>query len=357
MSARAQLFVFESYKLYPEAKRVTLKYSVDQKYHFSEEWVFDFDWSETIHTEALDRALFNLHILAGVSYYKAHLASRIEVHSGPLDQSMVEYFKSIYQGGLGQFFYTNKLDPNIGIPFQVSSDQAIEPVTIEGLHGALVPIGGGKDSIVTAELLKQHNEDFSSWVINHSERLRDMLDTFDAPHLPVRRKVDPLISELNQQGVYNGHVPITAIVTAAAVVSAILSGKKSVVLSNEASSSEGNVEYRGTMINHQFSKSYEVEKMTKAYIKEHISPDIEYFSLLRPMTELAIAERFAKVFDTYKHYFSSCNENFHLTDTGKLYWCGHCPKCAFVFLMFTPFVPKEKLLDLFGGEFVAFFQP
>ena len=350
MKPRAKLFSFESYHLNKESKQLELNYSVDKTYHFTERWGFDFEWVDELNHEALDRALFMLHILAGVSYYKAHLAAEIEVLSGELDVKSAELFADLYQKGLGQFFYTNQLDPFTPIPFRANSATAKPAVALSGLDGVLLPIGGGKDSLVSAEALLGSGKAFTSWVINHSTRFYGMLHQFGMPHIGVSRKVDPRITEHNTAGAYNGHVPITAIVLAAAIVSAILAGKKTVLFSNESSTDEGNVEYRGAQINHQYSKSLVVERQLADYIKNYISPDLEYFSLLRPLTELAIGQKLSRVFDKYRDVFSSCNQNYLLGGTDQLYWCGRCSKCAFVFLILSPFVPKSKLEALFAGQ-------
>ncbi len=350
MSARAKLFCFESYRLDHETKELELKYSVDGRYTFTERWLFDFDWVDDINESALDQALFLLHILAGISYYKAHLASTIEVRSGQLTHAGAEFFAELYQEGLGQFFYTNQLDPFTPIPFVANATESSAPIRLENLTGVLLPIGGGKDSLVSAHILEQAKRPFTAWVVNHTARFSGMLDELDCPVSSVRRQVDPRIGELNAEGAYNGHIPITAIITAGALVSALLLGKKTVLLSNESSSSEGNVGYRGAQINHQYSKSLAVEQALADYIATHISPDLEYFSLLRPLSELMIGRILSTVFTRFSAHFSSCNQNFRLGDTSQLYWCGQCSKCAFVYLILAPFVPKQSLNGLFAGQ-------
>lgn len=350
MSSRAKLFCFESYQLDRATKTLELKYSIDERYFLTERWVFDFAWQDNVDPQALDRALFLLHILAGVSYYKAHLASTIEVRSGQLDEAGAQFFAELYQKGLGQFFYTNQLDPFTEIPFRVNATAPLSPIALKHLDGVLLPIGGGKDSLVSARILDTAERPFTAWVVNHTARFSGMLEELACPVASVTRQVDPRIGELNSQGAYNGHIPITAIITAGALVSALLLGKKTVLLSNESSSSEGNVSYRGAQINHQYSKSLIAEQALADYITTHISPDLEYYSLLRPLSELMIGRILSTVFTRFGAHFSSCNQNFRLGDTSQLYWCGQCSKCAFVYLILAPFVPKSDLSRLFGGQ-------
>ena len=75
---------------------------------------------------------------------------------------------------------------------------------------------------------------------------------------------------------------------------------------------------------------------------------MRYFSLLRPLSELAVARQFAKV-NRYDAHFSSCNRNFHiLGERPASRWCGVCPKCHFVFLALAPFMPKTRLVGIIG---------
>ena len=51
----------------------------------------------------------------------------------------------------------------------------------------------------------------------------------------------------------------------------------------------------------------------------------------------------------FDHVFSSCNRNFHILGERPVNrWCGVCPKCHFVFLALAPFMPKPRLMGIFG---------
>ena len=151
----------------------------------------------------------------------------------------------------------------------------------------------------------------------------------------------------------NGHVPITGILSFIMACGAILYEYDSVVMSNEGSASEGNMEFGGIDINHQYSKSLEFELDFESYIKTHVMTDFKYFSLLRPLSETGIACLFstqAKYFDDFK----SCNLNFRIDEGVRQYgWCCTCPKCHFVFLALSPFIEKERLIEIFGGNILA----
>lgn len=164
----------------------------------------------------------------------------------------------------------------------------------------------------------------------------------------IKRVIDRKLFELNRQGAYNGHIPVSAIYAFLSVFAATVYDYRYVVVSNERSANYGNVKYLGLMINHQWSKSMEFEKLFQNYVANFITPDIQYYSLLRTMTELEIAEQFVK-YPKYFLAFSSCNRNFTISKgilAGK--WCGECPKCAFVFTGLAAYLPKEKVVRIFG---------
>jgi hypothetical protein len=174
--------------------------------------------------------------------------------------------------------------------------------------------------------------------------------------------LDNRLLELNRTGeVYNGHVPITSVYVFSGVLAALLGGYRYVVFSNERSASEGNLEYLGQGINHQWSKSLEAEKLFASYVRDFISPDVTPFSLLRPLSEYAIVERFSHHLQ-YFSVFSSCNRNFVVGSVQPqaergAYWCGGCPKCSFVFSMLAAFLPKAEVVGIFGKDLFADANP
>jgi 7-cyano-7-deazaguanine synthase in queuosine biosynthesis len=252
--------------------------------------------------------------------------------------------------GLAQFFYTNQLDWYDSINFVPKTNEQYFAPPSNG-EGAISALGGGKDSIVAAEILKEAKVDTDLWAVNQAERFENLANKMNLKILSVTRKIDPLLLELNGKDAYNGHVPITAINSFIGVVLAILTGKKSVIWAIESSADEINTSWKGLQVNHQYSKSYEFEKEMANYIKKNIAKDLEHYSILRPLTELRISEIFCKNYiDKYNGLFSSCNANFSLNNNDKLNWCGKCPKCAFVFIVFSPFIKKSNLLGLFNGR-------
>lgn len=340
-------FTFASYDFIPATKTATFSYRFDDSLSLSEKYIFDFDFA-TYDPEALDRALQLLFFLAGVSYYKMYLPEQISVTTGKIDEKLAAFLSNTYQKGLGEFFYTNQLDPSTSISFPTSNSLPQQtPVHSSGL---LIAVGGGKDSLVSIELLRSSGLDLATWSVGHREQLSPLVERIGLPHFHVDRQIDTLIQELNASDAYNGHIPISAIFAAVGCIVAILTGRRDIVMSNEQSANEPTLHYKDHAINHQYSKSQEFEASFQKILLERFGDSIRYYSLLRPYSELKIAKLFsASGFETYKDVFSSCNRAFRQGES-KLYWCGKCSKCAFVFLALTPFVPRKELETLFSGS-------
>lgn len=346
--SKYKTFVFEGYHFDPAIKILGLDYSLDGELHFSETYHFDFDFVD-YNPMALDRALQALFFMAGVSYYKTYIPPQIVVRHGELDAAGAVFFGKTWQRGLGEFWYLNQLDPRTPVHFPANA-AVVEPIhTLHPANGILVAIGGGKDSLVSIELLKNQIAGLATWSLNHRPQLTPLVERIGLPHYWVERELDHRLLELNNQDALNGHIPISAIFACVGTIVAILSGRRDVVVSNESSASEPNLTYNGVAINHQYSKSLEFEQDFQAFLQHILGEQVRYYSLLRPFSELHIAELFAPHFDTYHDVFSSCNRAFvHGSD--HIFWDGTCAKCAFAFLVLTPFVERGKLEALFSSK-------
>jgi len=344
-----QSFIFEDYVFNQETKKLTLSYSFDSILDFTEEYFFDFDFVD-FDNQLLDKTVQSLFFMAGVSYFKAYPSTNIQIKKGQLDSKAADFFSKTYQKGLGEFFYTNNLDPRTKVDFPTNTDKP-ETVGDSSVNtGLLIGIGGGKDSLVSVELLRKNIKDIATWSVSHRPQLSPLVKRVGLPHYWVERTWDRKLLEINQQGALNGHIPISAIIATVGAVVAVLSGKKSVVVSNESSANEPTLHYQGVAINHQYSKSMEFEKDYQDYLSTTVGENVEYYSCLRPLSEVAIAELFAKNgFEKYHDVFSSCNRAF-TSSSNHIFWDGTCPKCAFVFLALTPFVDRSKLENLFSGK-------
>lgn len=338
-------FIFDSYHFDSAKKQLVLRYGLDDKLSFTEIYGFEFDFVK--HDEAvLDRVLQLLFFVAGVSYYKTYLPPEIVVKAGRIDHALADFLAKTYQRGLGEFWYVNQLDPDTPVDFP-ANDPGLQPLEPAVEAGQLVGLGGGKDSLVTVELLRDQPR-VATWSLNHRSQLEPLVRTVGLPHFWVTREWDQQLAEINKQDAYNGHVPISAIFSAVGAIVSILSGYRDAVVSNESSASEPTLHYQGVDINHQYSKSLEYEQDFQAVLERLFGSGPRYYSFLRPFSELRIAELFASLgFDKYRGVFSSCNKAFRHGEH-ELFWCGECPKCAFVFLALTPFVERGKLESIWG---------
>ena len=298
---------------------------------------------------AFDAALRLLHGIAGVSYYKAGVPERIESDGGGFDDATAALLETLYVDGLAEFAYRNGLDLRGRIVFPRHGAHA-GPASAIGLsHRTLAPIGGGKDSLVVVEALKANGAESSAVWVGNSPLIAAVAARTGLPVLNIARELPPLLFEYNRLGAWNGHIPVTAINSAILVCAAILYGFDAIAFANERSASSATLEYDGRQVNHQWSKGWAFERAFAAHVHSHVAADLDYFSLLRPFAELAVTRAFAKSGAAYFDAFSSCNRNFRILGPKPAdRWCGHCPKCHFVFLALAPFLPKPRLLAIFG---------
>ena len=298
---------------------------------------------------ATTQALRLLHLIAGVSYFKAAVPNEIRIDSYGIDAETASLLENIYVNGLGEFAYRNGLDLRGRIKFPVQEAAVAPAAAALGLRQhALVAIGGGKDSLVSIEALRAAGVEQTVTWIGNSQLIAACAARTELPTLNLGRAIAPALFELNRQGAWNGHIPVTAVNSAILVLAAVLHGVDQVVFSNERSASYGSLIPGTGEVNHQWSKGWAFEQAFGEYAQSRIAADLRYYSLLRPLSELAVARQFARI-DRYDAFFSSCNRNFHILGERPVNrWCGVCPKCHFVFLALAPFMPKPRLVGVFG---------
>ena len=296
---------------------------------------------------AAQRALRLLHLIAGVSYYKAAVPAEIRIEGEPIDPATAALLETIYLNGLGEFAYRNGLELRGRIRFPAGGDAPAAPVL--GLRDhALVAIGGGKDSLVSIEALRAAGVGQTVAWIGGSQLIAACAERTGLPTLNIGRQLAPELFDYNRQGAWNGHIPVTAVNSAILAFAAVVLGVDQVVFSNERSASYGSLIPGTGEVNHQWSKGWAFEEAFAAHLQSRVAADLRYYSLLRPLSELAVARQFARS-DRYDAHFSSCNRNFHiLGERPTSRWCGVCPKCHFVFLALAPFMSKPRLVGIVG---------
>lgn len=340
-------FIFNNYSIQENGNHLNIEYEfeITGLEKFISKWSFPLIGKINIEKkEAIERLVFNLGMVELISYWKIACPKNVIVKANTLTSKQEQFWRKLYFNGLGEFFFVNKIETSIEDFMEIkyiNKENKIIKLNKNDYNGILVPIGGGKDSIVTLEVLK--NESITTFSINRTETVQRIIDLCTKKmDLNIQRKMDTKMLDLNSKGFLNGHTPFSAIIAFSSVLTALLWNKKYIALSNECSANESTI--KNTKINHQYSKSYEFEDDFIEYIKTIMESPIEYFSLLRPINEIQIAKLFSK-YKKFHSVFRSCN-----VGSKKGIWCCKCSKCLFVYIVLSPFLNNTELIDIFGED-------
>lgn len=248
-------------------------------------------------------------------------------------------------------FYINGIKTNIKEFMDIECPNKLKQFEYESiqdkLEGYIIPIGGGKDSVVTLETLDVNKKKDYSLIINPKPvtlKCAQIAGFEDNNIIEVYRNIDKNLIDLNQKGYINGHTPFSAMLAFVSYFIAYLLSKKYIALSNENSANESNI--IGEKVNHQYSKSYEFECDFDEYVNKYLKVPVKYFSFLRPLNELQIAKIFSKQ-EKYHQIFKSCNVG---SKSKEWKWCCNCAKCLFAYIILSPYLYKEKLVNIFGTD-------
>lgn len=307
---------------------------------------------QNLEKNCLENFVFHLGLIEIPSYWKSTCSPIITIEAGMLNQDQLAWWYDLMINGLGEFFYQNKIDLNLVNFLKIESDshKTFQMDRKHDKEGYIVQNGGGRDSVVTLELLKSQKQNISVLMLNPTIAALEVFRVSGIKDkIIIKRQLDPKLLELNKAGYLNGHTPFSAYLAFLSVLCAYIFDKKYTVASNERSSNEQNMQYQKRPINHQYSKSYTFEKSFRDYVKSYLSSEIIYFSSLRPLYEIQISKIFAK----YKKYFSvfkSCNIGQKTNS-----WCCQCAKCLSIYISLYPFLTdKERTLifpeDLYTNE-------
>ena len=342
---------FPSYEFNPETGVATFDYVLDgpAPEAFTETITFPVPAGRAV-PETFYRVLDLLHVVAGVSYFKVGAPPRVEAPK-PVPAAAADLFTAIYSQGMAEYAYRNDLA--FVLDLTVDAPGVTDPAApVDNADGRpLSAVGGGKDSIVTLEILRAAGLDPVPFSVNPNPVIVNVNAASGLTALAARRKLDPRLFELNKAGALNGHIPVTAINSLIAIATAAWHGLGPVVMSNERSASDPNLIWNGHEVNHQWSKGVAAEGLMRAAVTAHTGLTEPYFSLLRSLSELHIAQLFAR-HHAYDDVVTSCNKAFKLHDP-TVRWCGDCPKCRFVFLAMAPAMDRARLTHIFGHDLFA----
>lgn len=358
-------FTFERQSVKREngALSLAFNFNLDDRYHFRPTLEIParpfFDW-DNLPENLLQRLAFQIGMTELVSYWKIACPKKVVVKPFVLTENQIKFWKKLYYNGLGEFLYLNSISVSEADLMQIETMLPIDSFStntafarndmdssISFEEKVLVPIGGGKDSVVTLECLR-HEMPVIPLIVNPRGATLNCVETAgykENEYIVINRTLDPTMLQLNAEGYLNGHTPFSALLAFISVLVAFGSRSKYIALSNENSANESTVP--GTNINHQYSKSFEFERDFRNFVAENLNDKVQYFSFLRPLSELQIAKLFAQC-EAYHPVFRSCNVGSK-TDS----WCCHCPKCLFTWIILSPFLSREKLVSIFGKDLMA----
>jgi hypothetical protein len=350
---RGEVFSYESFSTDAGSGLLTCRYRLDGR-SFSERVLLapGPGWNSP-QAQAAARLVY---LLAGVSYYKTAAPAVIDLGDTALTPLELGFVREFYTHGLAEFAYRNALDLT-GVRFEARLAPEVPATAAHEPDGegprALVPFGGGIDSIVTAERIRRR-ADVVLFVVS---RPGDRFDAIERPAavsgLPViraGREIDPQLLRSAEFGFLNGHVPVTGILSAIGILAAVLNDRDAVIMSNEWSASVPTLVHHGRPVNHQYSKSDSFEAAFRGVLAADSAGLPGYFSALRDRTELWIAEEFATL-TQYHATFRSCNRAFQIDTRRRLgHWCGQCDKCCFIDLILAPFMSADALRAVFAAD-------
>lgn len=350
------IFTYHDCHIENSGTELTISYDfeINGLARFNPSWNFPITEDKVTNTTAFQNAVFYLGMTELISYWKLTCSPKVIVKGKALSNEEISWWKKLYFNGLGEFYYRNNILQNNNkltaenmmeiICENITETSDIKEYDSSHNNGCLIPIGGGKDSAVSLELLRNTDMQNSCYIINPRGATLDTAKVygFDTKDIyTVRRTLCPEMLRLNKEDFLNGHTPFSAIVAFSSIISAMLCGKKYIVLSNEDSANESTVE--NSHVNHQYSKSYEFEKDFVEYEAAYIKSGSYYFSLLRPLCELQIAKLFSEKCQAYFPIFKSCNAG-----SKENIWCASCSKCLFVYLILSPFIQENSLIEIFS---------
>lgn len=306
---------------------------------------------KNIDSEYVKNMVFHIGLIELISYWKATCSSNVIIKCGNINEDQINWFKKLYFNGLGELFYRNNIKTNINDFMNIIPNKEIDEfnyeIINEDYNGYIVPIGGGKDSVVTLETLNIDKEKDYALIINPKEvtiKCALLSGLKETNIIEVYRSIDNNLLDLNSKGFINGHTPFSSMLAFYSYLISYLLNKKYIALSNENSANESNI--IGEKINHQYSKSFEFECDFEYYSDKYLKAPVKYFSFLRPLNELQIAKIFSRK-EKYHSVFKSCNVG---SKGSKWYWCCDCAKCLFAFIILSPYLYEEKLVSIFGED-------
>ena len=311
---------------------------------------------ETLTAPVGARLLSLCAVMIGASYFKTEPAQMVNFEP-PLTPAGRRLAALAYGPGLGEYYVRNALTypPQITIEAAAVEPQVAASVDQPKTPRAAVAFGGGKDSHVASAILRDAGAEGERFSIILSDKVGARLQSMsEQPLHLIKRRIDPRLIEISRSGeALNGHIPITGLNSTILTFIAEAMGLDWVVFANERAASEPTMQTDGHPVNHQFSKSLEFEDALRAAFAE-AGATVEYFSILRPVSELWTAHFLATRGVDALDIFASCNRNFVFAGPNALpegrRWCGQCAKCIYTSVLLAPFLSVERHAQIFQSQ-------
>lgn len=269
----------------------------------------------------------------------------------PLSRHVIGFFEESLVLTIAEQRYRDGRDPTKPVKIICEIDGSDFPLlsNTNFKEKILILNGGGKDTVVAVEICKTLGIDMALFSVNLENG-----KSLGASQGNIAKFSE--IEEHHNMEIYYGEelyenhkysmegLPYLMSFSFLGILPAIIHGYSYIVSGNEFSSNFGNVKFKGMDINHQYNKSYEYERLLNNLIKEHISKDLNVFSILRPFHDVQLAKLFSK----HVQYFNnivSCNID-------PINWCKKCPKCAFTYIACLAFIDKDNIKSIFDSNYL-----
>ena len=212
-------FVYESFRYFREGGGLAMafRFKIEPDIVFNPKIkIHGVDWGrvERLPLGTLENLAFHIGLAEMPSYWKCTVSPRIVIKAGKLTGAQIRWWKNLIMNGLAEFFYVNRIAPTKNF-LNIKSDSgkafSCVPCVEEKNRKILLPVGGGKYSLVAIELLKTLGEGFGTMVLGNVPASFNLIKACGAPTpVKISRKIDKKLLELNRKGYLNGHTPFSS---------------------------------------------------------------------------------------------------------------------------------------------------
>ena len=165
-------FIYDSYEIIEEEENIKLSFNfiIEGLTSFNPTYLINKKYikNKNIDNNLFNYLVFHIGLIELVSYFKCTCSKNVIIKAGYLDTDQINWFKKLYYYGLGEMLYTNGIDVSMEDLMDINciSDKKITFNSDYNGIGNLIAVGGGKDSNVSLELMKDEFNDNTCFIIN-----------------------------------------------------------------------------------------------------------------------------------------------------------------------------------------------